>query len=60
MNLGEQSSPKDYFIAEKNTECERDLGVLVSSDGFWHEQVKSAASKANRVLGFLVSRVLGF
>ena len=35
------------------TECERDLGVLVSSDGTWHEQVNSAASKANRVLGLM-------
>ena len=35
MHLVKQSSPKDYFIAEKKlrvTECERDLGVLVSSE----------------------------
>ena len=37
---------KDRF-----TECKRDLGVLVSSDGTWHEQVNSAATKANWVLG---------
>ena len=44
-------SPKDYFIAEIKlgfTECERDLGVLVSYDGTWHEQVNSEASKVNR------------
>ncbi len=29
------------------------MGVLVSSDGTWHEQVNSAASKANRVLGLM-------
>ena len=36
MHLGKQSNPEDYFIAEKKTgvtECERDLAVLVSSDG---------------------------
>ena len=56
MHLGKQSNPKDYFIAEKKlgvTECERDLGVLVSSDGTWHEQVSSSASKANRILGLM-------
>ena len=39
MHLGKQTNPEDYFIAEKKigvTECERDLGVLVPSDGlFW-------------------------
>ena len=31
----------------------RDLGVLVSSDGTWYEQVNSAASKTNRILGLM-------
>ena len=56
MHLGTQTNPEDYFIAGKKlgvTECERDLGVLVSSDGTWHEQVITAASKANRVLGLM-------
>ena len=51
MHLDKQSSPKDYFIGEKKlgvTECERDLGVLVSSNVTWHVQVNSAAFKANR------------
>ena len=33
MHLGKQSSPKDYFIAEKKlgvAECERDLGDIES------------------------------
>ena len=30
-----------------------DLGVFVSSDGTWHAQFNSAASKANRVLGLM-------
>ena len=41
MHLGKQTNPEDYFIAGKKigvTECERDLGVLVSS-GTRHEQV---------------------
>ena len=55
MHLGKQSSPKDYFIPEKIgvTECDRDLGVLVSSDVTWHEQINSAASKTNRVFGLM-------
>jgi hypothetical protein len=36
MHLGKQSNPKDYFIAEKN------------SEGTWHDQVNSASSKENR------------
>ena len=54
MHLGKQKNPEDYLIARKKiglTVCERDLGVLISSDGTWHEQVSSAASKANQVLG---------
>ena len=39
------------------TECERDLGVFVSSDGTWHEQINFAASKANRVLGLMKNTV---
>ena len=40
-------SNTNYFIAGKKidvTECERDLGVLVSSDGTWDEHDNSAAS----------------
>ena len=36
MHLGKQSNPENYFIVEKRirvTECERGLGVLVSSGG---------------------------
>ena len=47
-NLGNQTNPEDYFIAEKNI-CVRDLGVFVSSDRTCHKQVSYAASKANRV-----------
>ena len=50
MNLGKQSSPKDYFIAEIKlgvTECERGLGVLVSSDGTCQEQDEELLSRKN-------------
>ena len=36
MHLDYHPSPENYFIAGKKigvTECERDLGVLISSDG---------------------------
>ena len=34
-------------------ECKRDLGVLVSSDGTWHEQINYAVCKANRGFGLM-------
>ena len=46
MHSEKQKDLENYFIARKNidfTECERDLGVLVSSDGTWHEKLNSAA-----------------
>ena len=46
---GKQTNPENYFIAGKKigvTECVRDLDFLSSSDGTWHEQVNSGASKS--------------
>ena len=54
MHLGKLTNPDDYFIAGKKIGVtERVLGVLVSSNGTWHEQINSAASKANRVVGLM-------
>ena len=56
MHVGKQTNPEDFFIAGKKlgiTECERDLDVLVSSNGTCHEQFFTAASKANWVLGLM-------
>ena len=33
IHLGNQNDPKDYFVADRKlgtTDCERDLGILVS------------------------------
>ena len=41
MQLGNQKTQKIISLQKKKkgvTECERDLSVLVSSDGTWHEQ----------------------
>ena len=35
------------------TELERDLGVLIATNGKWHEQVAAAVAKANRAFGML-------
>ena len=34
-------------------ESERDIGIIVSSNFNWNEQINSASSKANMVLGML-------
>ena len=39
------------------TECERDLGVLVSSDSTWHEQFNPAVPKAKRVLWLMKNTI---
>ena len=41
-----------YKVLEA-TESERDLGIIVSSNFNWKEQINSALSKANRELGML-------
>ena len=53
-------SRSDYFVEGSSgrvqlgtSELERDLGVMVSFDCRWRNQVNAAASKANRVLGMM-------
>ena len=62
MHLGKNNSRIDYEIEDvstgerkliEKTECEKDQGVLIRSDLKWEDQVRYAASKANRVLGML-------
>ena len=56
MHLGKQKNPEDYFMAGKKmgvTESKGDLSFLVSFDGTWNEQINSAASRANGVLGLM-------
>ena len=66
MHFGAKNSRAQYCIGDKflgSSECERDLGVMVSCDLRWKTQVRSAIAKANRMLGLLkrtfVSREVG-
>ncbi len=58
MHFGKQNPRRKYYIEGKvgrvwleTTEVEKDLGVMISSDGRNNKQVESAVSKANRALG---------
>ena len=51
--MGKQFSPLIILSLKLNvTDCERDLWVLVLSDGTWHEQVYSAESGLELGSGF--------
>ena len=62
MHLGSKNAMKEYNVEDLNTglrkpieetECEKDMGVFIRSDLKWEDQVRHAASKANKVLGML-------
>jgi len=60
MSIGRHGQIPIYFVEGSSgrvqlgtSELERDLGVMVSSDCRWRNQVNAAASKANRVLGMM-------
>jgi hypothetical protein len=62
MHLGKNNSRRDYEIEDvstgekkliEKTECEKVQCVLIRSDLKWEDQVRYAATKANRVLGML-------
>ena len=60
MHYGRLNKCFEYFmytpegqVKLKSSECERDLGVMIRSDLKWNTQVRSAAKKANMVLGKL-------
>ena len=66
MHFINKNIQSDYFIddltKEKRinleiSECERDLGVLVSSDLKWNKHVSNIASKTNKFLGMLVKNL---
>jgi ribonucleases P/MRP protein subunit RPP40 len=57
MHIGKRNAKNNYYINNrpvKETSCERDLGILISNDLKWHQQVSAVVSKANRMLGVLV------
>ena len=41
------------FLEKKQQERRRDLGIIITSDLKWHDQVCSASSRASRMLGIL-------
>ena len=60
MHFGSKNPNKEYFIKDglevvklEVTESERDLGIIVSATGKTNQQVLSASSKANSVLGMM-------
>ena len=60
LNVGSRNPVNSYNLDNVTigrTECERDLGVLVSPDLKFRKQCISARSRANRVLGFIARTV---
>ena len=66
MHFGNKTVESVYFIDDLSTEkriklqkseCERDLGVFVSSDLKWTTNVSNIASRANKFLGMLVKNL---
>jgi len=62
MHLGRKNEMREYDVEDLNTglrssiektECEKDMGVYIRSDLKWEDQVRHAASKANKILGML-------
>jgi hypothetical protein len=59
MHFGKNNPRRKYFINTNFTraaidvsECERDLGVMVSSDG-WAAHINQATVNANKILGLM-------
>ena len=58
MHYGKQNPKRRYYIENggtkvwlEETEVEKDLGMIVSSDGKNSKQVEAAVAKANSALG---------
>jgi len=63
MHFGKKNANNMYLIDDlcsntrsplESSECERDLGIYISSNLKWRNHVEHIATKANRVLGMLV------
>ena len=64
MHLGSNNPNAKYTILDNKTntwhelevtKSEKDLGVILTDDGKWHNQVSKVASKANSILGMLLN-----
>ena len=62
MHFGKKNNRNEYTIGDtqsgtvttlEKTTRERDLGIIITSDLKWHDQVCSASSRASRMLGIL-------
>jgi hypothetical protein len=57
IHFGAKGPPQyDYRVDQtviESSDCERDLGVLVSADLKWKSQAEAAVGRANRILGSL-------
>nr|XP_053657327.1 uncharacterized protein LOC128706451 [Cherax quadricarinatus] len=56
LALGNENNPRSYNLGEVelgHTECEKDLGVMVSRNLKPRQQCLSVRNKANRLLGFI-------
>jgi hypothetical protein len=56
MHIGKKNPSRLYSIEGTRlaeSRCERDLGIIVTSNLKWNEQCQKAAGEANRVLGML-------
>jgi ribonuclease P/MRP protein subunit RPP40 len=60
MHFGKSNLLRNYEIMDgselinlEKTESERDLGIIISSNGKTSEQVRTAVSKATRILGLM-------
>ena len=60
---GPESERAEYTIEDlvlglrvplEKSNCEKDLGILISDDLRWNNHIKTIAAKANRVLGMLL------
>ncbi|KAG0420689.1 hypothetical protein DMUE_4114 [Dictyocoela muelleri] len=56
MHIGSQNRNSDYVMADQNiteVDQQRDLGILITKDPMWKNQMGASYKKGNRVIGFI-------